>query len=737
MFYNLIAEPKPIQFLKGVGPSRAKAFHKTGIFHDVDLLFYFPRSYVNRSSLLTIKQVYGKILKDNFFIQEPNSLDFKEEVTILGKVVEKEIRTTRDRKKYLVVKIQDFNGDFANLIYWQYPDYYEKYFEINQFYIIYGIAELGIHNEITFHHPETERFDQAEQFELQKGTTIPIYPLNSYFKSAKINNRILRKIISESLKESLHKIEDILSNEIIKQLGYKDLHYTIENLHFPQNPSEIPKLFERFKFTEALVFEIFLALNRQNQKLHSKAPIFDTSKSIIKEFHSSLQFELTNDQKKVIKQIFDDLKSGKPMNRLLQGDVGSGKTIVAIFAMLLAKANNFQSAIMAPTEILAEQHYLTLKNLLKDFPIHIELVVGSQNAKHRNSVAKQISDYKVDIIVGTHALFEGNLEFARLGLVIVDEQHRFGVEQRSRLRELAAKSLGNGFLPHLLVMSATPIPRTLAMTLYGDLDVSTIKELPQGRKPIITKIVYESNLDKMYEFIRKQIKKGRQAYFVYPLIEKSEKIDIKSASEHWELLQNEIFPEFRCGLLHGRMKAEEKEETMQRFKRGEYNILVSTTVIEVGIDVPNATIMVIENAERFGLSQLHQLRGRVGRGSIQSYCFLVTDDKYNSSMQKTLATDSESKSVVVRLKTMESTTDGFQIAEVDLQLRGPGDILGKQQSGLPPFKYINLAYDGEIISTARKVAFEILKYDPNFTKHQKLKKFLDLKMTDKNYFGVG
>jgi len=737
MFYNLVAEPKPIQYLKGVGPARAKAFHKTGILYDIDLLFYFPRSYINRSSLLTIKQVYGKILKDNFFVQDTNSFDFKEEVTIIGKVIEKEIRTTRDKKKYLVVKIQDFNGDVANLIYWQYTEYYEKSFDVNKFYIIYGIADLGIHNEITFHHPETERFDQAEQHELQKGTTIPIYPLNSYFKTVKINNRILRKIISESLKNSLNKIEDILPKDLITRLEYKELHYTIENIHFPQNPAEVPKLLERFKFTEALVLEIFLGLNRKNQKLYSRAPILDTSSPIVKEFHSSLQFELTNDQKKVIKQIFDDLRSGKPMNRLLQGDVGSGKTIVAIFAMLIAKANNFQSAIMAPTEILAEQHYLTIKNLLRNFPIQIELVVGSQGSKHRNSVSKKINEHKVDIIVGTHALFEGNLEFARLGLIIIDEQHRFGVEQRSRLRELAAKSLGNGFLPHLLVMSATPIPRTLAMTLYGDLDISTIKELPKGRKSIITKVVYENNIDRMYEFIRTQINNGRQAYFVYPLIEKSEKIDIKSASEHWKLLQYEIFPEFRCGLLHGRMKSDEKEQTMLKFKNGEYHILVSTTVIEVGIDVPNATIMVIENAERFGLSQLHQLRGRVGRGTFQSYCFLVTSEKYNTALTKPIAPDSESKSVFVRLKTMESTTDGFQIAEVDLKLRGPGDILGKQQSGLPPFKYINLASDGEIISKARKIAFEILSTDPNFSKHQKLKRFLDQKMNDKKYYGIG
>lgn len=737
MFYSLKGEPKPIQYLKGVGPARAKAFQKIGINNDVDLLFYFPRSYINRTSLLTIKQVYGKLLKDNFFLAETDNYDFKEEVTILGKVVEKQIRKGREKKNYLLVKIQDLNGDKGNLLYWQYIDYYERYFEVNKYYIIYGVPEIGLFNEITFHHPETEKFDQKEQIDLQKGTTIPIYPLNAYFKAVKINNKTLRKIISDSISESLSKIDDILPYEIINQLDFKELRYSLENIHFPHNISEVPKLIERFKFTEAFVFELLLGINRKKQKVDSKAPIFNNYPEIINQFTAKLEFELTNDQKKVINQIYNDLISGKPMNRLLQGDVGSGKTIVAICSMLLAKANKYQSAIMAPTEILAEQHYLTIKNLLKDFPIKIELVIGSLKNKEREYIENKIKKNEADIIVGTHTLFEGKIQFARLGLVIIDEQHRFGVEQRSRLRELAAMSLGNGYSPHFLVMSATPIPRTLAMTLYGDLDISTIKELPSGRKPITTKVIVESELQMMYEFIREQIKSGRQAYFVYPLIEKSEKIDIKSAIEHFELLQNKIFSEFKCGLLHGRMKSDEKELVMNKFKKKEYDILVSTTVIEVGIDVPNATIMVIENAERFGLSQLHQLRGRVGRSSLQSYCFLVTKDNlYFTKQGKGIAIQDE-KAVFVRLKTMESTTDGFKIAEVDLKIRGPGDILGTQQSGLPPFKYIDLASDGETISLARKKAFEILANDPDLTKNKKLKLFINQISRNKNFWGIG
>ncbi|MFN3269969.1 MAG: ATP-dependent DNA helicase RecG, partial [Candidatus Kapaibacteriota bacterium] len=336
-----------------------------------------------------------------------------------------------------------------------------------------------------------------------------------------------------------------------------------------------------------------------------------------------------------------------------------------------------------------------------------------------------------------HALFEGTVEFNNLGLVIIDEQHRFGVAQRSKLRELARQSLDNSLVPHFLVMSATPIPRTLAMTLYGDLDVSTIKEMPKGRKPITTRIVFEENLAKMYEFIRSQLKKGHQAYFVYPLIEKSEKLEIKSATEHWKLLQEKIFPEFNCGLLHGRMKSDEKEEVMRNFKEKKFHILVSTTVVEVGIDVPNANIMVIESAERFGLSQLHQLRGRVGRGTAKSYCFLVTSSKFNLDRQSTLFDNSEGKLALARLKAMEQTTDGFKIAEIDLRLRGPGDILGIQQSGLPPFKYINLATDGEIIAKSREYAYKIKEIDPAYKSHPKLKQILQKVINEKKYFGIG
>lgn len=735
MYYILKGEPKSIQYVKGVGPARAKAFSKIGIFTDIDLIYYFPRNYINRTSILKIKQISTKLLRDNFLFSEGED-ELKEEVTLLCKVVHKSLKTSRGRKKYLVVDVVDDNEDEAKLIFWQYPEYYERLFERGQFYIVYGIPELDYQRIITFHHPEFERFDKFEELEFLKGTTLPIYPLPTTLKSAKINNKLLRKIISDILETTIEKIDDFLPEEIIHSMELTNLKYSLKNIHFPEDIKKVSKIKERFKFEEGFVFEILLAHYRTKQIEQNKAPILVQTNGFIKKFLKSLPFDLTSDQKKVVTQIFADLTSGKPMNRLLQGDVGSGKTIVAIFAMLFAKVNGFQSAIMAPTEILAEQHFLTISNLLSELPIKIELVVGSQTTRLRKVIAEKIKSGEIDIIVGTHALFEGTIEFNKLGLVIIDEQHRFGVAQRGKLRELARKSLPNGLVPHILVMSATPIPRTLAMTLYGDLDISTIKELPKGRKPITTKIVFEDDLPKMYNFIREKLKEGHQAYFVYPLIEKSEKLEIKSATEHWELLQQKIFPEFACGLLHGRMKSEEKELVMKKFKEGKYNILVSTTVIEVGIDVPNANIMVIESAERFGLSQLHQLRGRVGRGTAKSYCFLVPSTKFNSHQEYTVAENSDRKLALARLKAMEQTTDGFKIAELDLKFRGPGDIIGIQQSGLPPFKYLDLVYDGEIISKAKEYAYYIKNKDPELKTYQNLRSVVEKVILEKKYFGI-
>ncbi len=737
MYYIIKGEPTPIQYLKGVGPTRAKGFNKSGIYFDVDLLFYFPKNYISRTSLLTLKQIQGMLLKDNYLLQDNEESLLKQEVTLLCKATKKELKTSRGRKKFLVVEINDLNGDTAKLFFWQYADYYDKLLEKGQYFIIYGMPEYNPYNGIVFHHPEVERLDKFDEVELQRGETLPIYSINSYLKSSRINNKILRKILRDAIPSILPKIDDFLPSEVLAKNNLPDIKFALKNIHFPEDIAQVAIIKKKFKFEEAFLFETLLAHYRRTNQERLSAPKFKIKNNILREFKDSLPFELTNDQKKVISEIFSDLQSGKPMNRLLQGDVGSGKTIVAVFAMLLAKVNGHQSAIMAPTEILAEQHYLSLTNLLANFPIQIEIVVGSQTSKEREKIANKVLNGEIDILVGTHALFEGNLQFCKLGLVIIDEQHRFGVAQRNRLRELAKASLSEKKVPHILVMSATPIPRTLAMTLYGDLDVSIIRELPKGRKPVITKIVSEANLPKMYDFIRDQLKKGFQAYFVYPLIEKSDKIEVKSATEHWELLQKKIFPEFSCGLLHGKMKSLEKENVMKDFKEKKYNILVATTVIEVGIDVPNANIIVIENAERFGLSQLHQLRGRVGRGSTKSFCFLVTEHRFDYQENTTLFSDFEQKTAYSRLKAMEQTTDGFLIAEIDLKLRGPGDILGIQQSGLPPFKYVNIATDGDIISSAKEFAYEIIEADPYFQKNPKLKSVLGKMIQYKKYFGIG
>lgn len=736
MYYILKSSPKPIQYLKGVGPTRAKAFEKEGITNDVELLYYFPRTYINRTSLISLKQVYARLLQDNYTILDNNTYNFKEEVTILGKVTEKKIYFPSKAKKYLFVTITDLNDSKAKINFWQYADYFSKQFKVGDYLIIRGIPELGKYNEITFNHPEIELLDLADQREFQNDVTLPVYSIPMHFHKSKINNKLLRSIINQTIDETSEKIEEYLPNNLLKELGYYELSYCLKNIHFPNNPNEISQIIERFKFEEIFLFEILLALSREQTNEQVVSPRLKLLNGIVKDFSKSLSFELTDDQKKAIREIFRDMTSGGSMNRLLQGDVGSGKTIVAIYAMLLCLENGYQSLIMAPTEILAEQHYLTLLNLLEGFPVNIELVVGSQNSKQRELVTNQIANGTTNIIVGTHALFEEKMKYNKLALVVIDEQHRFGVIQRARLKEMGSRSLGNHKVPHILVMSATPIPRTLAMTVYGDLDVSTIRQMPKGRKPVITRVVFESDTNKMFDFVRNEIRNGRQAYFVYPLVEKSEKMDLKAATEHFEVLQEKVFPEFNCALLHGQMRWYEKEEIMKKFKNKEFHILVATTVIEVGIDVPNATIMVIENAERFGLAQLHQLRGRVGRSELQSYCFLVTKDEFNTQLSREIFLHSNQKTVIARLKSMESTTNGFEIAEIDLKLRGPGDIIGTQQSGLPPFKYINLATDGDIIARARKFAMGLLKNDSQLKLYPKLRQVVSQLREFKKYWGI-
>ncbi|MGA9121387.1 MAG: ATP-dependent DNA helicase RecG, partial [Bacteroidota bacterium] len=487
------------------------------------------------------------------------------------------------------------------------------------------------------------------------------------------------------------------------------LRSALQEVHFPKEGERLAPALRRLKYHELFLFQVKLARKRWGRKEEHNGIAFNPKSPLARRLVDALPFRLTSAQIRVIKEITADMGTRQPMNRLLQGDVGSGKTVVALIAMLIAADNGYQSAFLAPTEVLAEQHYRTLKSLLAEMPVQIRLLVGAQRAGLRRDILEDIGGGHAQIVVGTHALLEKQVAFGRLGFVVIDEQHRFGVLQRASLRE-------KGSNPHVLVMTATPIPRTLSLTLYGDLDVSVIDELPKDRRSIQTVIRDEDALPSVYQFVREQVTAGRQAYFVYPLVEESERLELKAATTHMEHLQSEVFPDLRLGLLHGRMPSEEKESVMRSFKNGEVHILVATTVIEVGIDVPNASVMVVEDAERFGLSQLHQLRGRVGRGADQSYCILLTKRWIAQRAKRGGALPGlsleEHRLAERRLATMVSTTDGFVIAETDLQLRGPGDYFGTRQSGIPEFRVANILLDTEILEIARNDAFALIDNDP-------------------------
>lgn len=703
----------PLKYIKGIGPKRAEAFAKEGILTPKDLLFYIPRAYIDRSSVSSIMALAVRLRQQDFFDNTNNqiAISLYSEITIIGRVIQKNIHSYGKNRKMLRVSVTDFSNGRANILFWNYIDYYEKNINYHDYLAISGRPQLdrGI---ITFHHPEIEHIDKEEEERYLKGTILPVYRLTMGLKRAGINLKLLREIINNIIEKELQNLDECLPYYILKKYDFPLLKHAIRMLHFPKNMQEIEIAKKRMKYEEILFFQIMLALIQKKYKFKDKGIAFLDSSPNAKKLYKILPFELTNDQKKAIKEILNDFRSGFPMNRLLQGDVGSGKTIVAVLAMLYAIDNGSQIAFMAPTEILAEQHFYTLKNFLKDFDINLVQLIGGQKTNIRKDILEKISSGEANIIVGTHALFQSEIQYNSLGFIVIDEQHRFGVAQRAELKALSEISYSiEGISPHILIMSATPIPRTLSMTIYGDLDVSVIKEMPKGRKPIITKIVFESQLQQVYDFIKRIINKGQQAFIVYPLVEKSEKLQLKSATEHYDLLKNEIFKEFKCGLLHGQMSWKEKEDIMLTFLNKGFNILIATTVIEVGIDIPNATVILVENAERFGLSQLHQLRGRVGRGTEQSYCILATKDDYQYHFKKDNAVE-ERIAAIIRLKTMAETNDGFEIADVDLKLRGPGDIMGTRQSGLPNFNFIDLINDGDIITTARKDAFTIIQQDP-------------------------
>jgi len=655
----------PIQFLKGVGPKRAKALKEVRVETVEDLLLYLPRRYVDRSLLTPI-----------------NRLQVNSTATILAKVVG--IREERGRRRRLVAILGDGTG-FVECVWFHGYKYIKGLLRGGERVMASG--PVRFFGRLQMPHPEFEILEGEEEELIHTGRIIPIYPSTAGLKAIGLSNRSLRSLIKGILDSLLPQVEETLPQEVIRRHSLLPRQEAISNLHFPTSGELTKRARERLAFEEFFFWELVMAL-RQGRRIRKRGLRFKKPGSLVRDFIAGLPFELTSAQRRVLREIYRDVSSGKPMHRLLQGDVGSGKTIVALISLLWAVENGYQAALMAPTEILAEQHYHTLRGLLGPIDLETRLLVSGIPKARREETLDGIGKGATKVVLGTHALIEEGVSFCNLGLGVIDEQHKFGVVQRASLR-------GKGSSPHLLVMTATPIPRSLALTVYGDLDISVLDELPPGRRRVKTIWRDERAREKVYSFLRDKIKEGRQVYVICPLVEESEKLDLKAATQMAEHLGKEVFPEFKVDLLHGRMRGEAKEEIMGRFRRGKTDILVSTTVVEVGADVPNAAIILVEHAERFGLSQLHQMRGRVGRGEHQSYCILLVSYPLSSEARE-------------RIETICRTTDGFRIAEADLRLRGPGEFMGARQHGLPQFKVANLASDGPLLCRAREEAFALV-----------------------------
>lgn len=712
----------PLQYVKGIGPKRAEALAKEHLHTAEDVLNYVPRGYVQRDTVPTLYALQEQLKAPTIWsasedVHQKTGDDADREVSIIATVIDADEKTVGRNRRMLIATIADDSGITARLVFWNALAYYKRLLAVGATYVVSGKPEFdGRYHQLTFSHPEVERIDDDEISTYRSGAILPKYSLTQGLRNAGISMRVMRSLVEQILPDALSRVEEFLPESVMTAHTLMDRAEAYRQLHQPQSMLGVDRARRRMKYEELFEFQLFLARRQLQQKLPDRGLPMKPRSPHARALVDRLPFQLTSAQKRVIHEISADLSCGAPMNRLLQGDVGSGKTIVALLCMLNVVDNNYQAVLMAPTEILAEQHARSIRAWLAETDVTIVLLVGGQTKKQRQLAAEQIASGAAQIIVGTHAAFESEITYHRLGLIVIDEQHRFGVAQRAELRRLGMHSHGSDrHVPHMLVMSATPIPRTLSMTLYGDLDVSVINELPSQRRPIQTRVVFESFLATTYAFLRDQIAQGHQAYIVYPLVEKSDKLELKSAVEHHERLQTDIFPDLRLGLLHGQMPWQEKDDVMLRFRNREFDILVATTVIEVGVDVPNATVMLIENAERFGLSQLHQLRGRVGRGAHQSYCFLATKDHFRYQINR--ASDpSEGLKAVVRLRTLERTTDGFEIAEMDLRLRGPGDLLGTRQSGLPEFRFADLQADGDLVYQARQDAFSLVASDPTLAR---------------------
>ncbi len=667
----------PIDYLKGVGPSRADLLRtELGVHTYQDLVNLFPNRYIDKTNYYKINE-----------LQRTSA-----EVQMVGKIVHIKM-VEQKRGKRLVAKFIDDTGEME-LVWFRGHKWIKENLKLNTPYVIFGKTKY--YNGFSMPHPEMELLSEHEKN--LKVMMQPVYPSTEKLSNRGITNRVLSKMMQQLFLDTKARFYDTLSEEIRSELKLIHKSEAILNIHFPKNQELLAKAQYRLKFEELFYIQLQLITKKLIRKQKIKGfPFTEVGDYFTNFYNNHLPFELTNAQKRVIKEIRKDIGSSAQMNRLLQGDVGSGKTIVALMTMLLAIDNGFQACLMAPTAILANQHYQGIVELTKELDINVRLLMGSSKAKERREIHQELEEGTLHILIGTHAVLEDKVKFKNLGLAIIDEQHRFGVAQRSKLWHK------NTYPPHILVMTATPIPRTLAMSLYGDLDISVIDELPPGRKSIKTVHRYDSNRLKVFKFIAEEIQKGRQIYVVYPLIQESEALDYKDLMDGYESIARSFpTPNYQISIVHGKMKPSDKDYEMERFVKGETNIMVATTVIEVGVNVPNASVMIIESAERFGLSQLHQLRGRVGRGAEQSFCILMTSHK--------LSSDSKT-----RLETMVRTNDGFDIAEVDLKLRGPGDIMGTQQSGVLNLKIADIVRDNDILQTARYYAMKILKEDPSLS----------------------
>lgn len=655
----------PAQYVKGVGPRRAEILARLGIQKVEDLLYHVPRRYVDRGKIVTIKD-----------------LTVGEHQTFFGRVVTHGVYRTKSGEPVFSLAVEDDTGVITCR--WFNQPYLARVFRTGDEYAFSG--DVDYYRGLQMLHPEYEKARDLDQL-LHTGRVVPIYRLTEG-----ISQKQMRRIISNALDLALPAVEETLPEYLVKRKGLLSLGEALGEVHFPESRERGEEARSRIVFEELFYFELLMAM-RKSKLVAPRADIrFTGGEKLIHQLLRRLDFELTAAQKRVLSEITGDMRGDQIMGRLLQGEVGSGKTIVAVMAVLLAVESGYQAAIMAPTEILAEQHYILVKELLKDMDLNLVLLLGRMSRSEKEKIYGLLESGEASIVVGTHALIEETVHFKSLGFVVIDEQHRFGVVQRAKLRR-------KGFSPDFLVMTATPIPRTLSLTLYGDLDVSVIDELPPGRKKVVTRVVGEGKRSKVYDFVREEVSKGRQCYVVCPIIEESEKLDLRAAQDEYERLKKDVFKDLRVGLLHGRMKSSEKEKSMHDFRTGHIDILVSTTVIEVGVDIPKATTMIVEHAERFGLAQLHQLRGRIGRGADRSVCVLMTGT----------AVSREAKE---RLEAIAATTDGFEIAETDLRLRGPGEFFGTRQHGLPELRTADLAGDSRVLLEARDEAFSIYGEDP-------------------------